>query len=97
MSTNNINLNKRQINFLAAYEAKHGQPDTVTRVELLAFKDSLQPNETGPLGFVLRWPAWLTNIGTFTTSRAVYSLPWAKYNEWKEANPSATVPAAAAV
>jgi hypothetical protein len=98
MSINDINLNKRQINFLAAYEAKHGQPATVTRKDLLAFKDSLQPNETGPLGFVIRWPAWLTNSGTFTTSRAVYSLPWAKYNEWKTANPSAIpTPAAAAV
>ena len=97
MSINDINLNKRQINFLAAYEAKHGQPATVTRVELLAFKDSLQPNETGPLGFVIRWPAWLTNSGTFTVARAVYSLPWAKYNEWKKANASATEPATAAV
>jgi len=97
MTMNTINLNKRQINFLAAYEAKHGQPATVTRVELLAFKDSLQPNETGPLGFVIRWPAWLTNSGTFTVARAVYSLPWAKYNAWKAANAVSTTPAAAAV
>ena len=47
MSINDINLNKRQINFLAAYEAKHGQPATVTRKDLLAFKDSIQPNEKG--------------------------------------------------
>lgn len=94
---NNINLNKRQINFLATFEQKNGQPATVTRIELLDFKNSLQHNEVGPLGFVVRWPAWLTNSGTFTTARATYSLPWAKYNEWKEANPSTLVPAAAAV
>jgi hypothetical protein len=97
MTMNTINLNKRQINFLAAFESKHGQPATVSRVDLLNFKNSLQPNETGPLGYVLRWPAWLTNSGTFTVSRAVYSLPWAKYNEWKVANAPATEPAAAAV
>lgn len=97
MSINDINLNKRQINFLAAFESKHGQPATVTRVELLNFKNSLSANEVGPLGYVIRWPAWLTNSGTFTVSRAVYSLPWAKYNEWKEANAPATEPAAASV
>ena len=97
MSINDINLNKRQINFLAAYEAVHGQPATVTRTDLLNFKNSLQPNQTGPLGYVIRWPAWLTNSGTFTVSRAVYSLPWAKYNEWKVAHAPATEPAAAAV
>jgi hypothetical protein len=97
MTINDINLNKRQINFLAAFEAKYGQPATVTRTDLLDFKNSLTPNQTGPLGFVLRWPAWLTNSGTFTVSRAVYSLPWGKYNAWKAANPAAIVPAAAAV
>ena len=97
MTINDINLNKRQINFLAAFEAKHGQPATVTRTDLLDFKASLQPNETGPLGYVLRWPAWLTNSGTFTVSRAVYSLPWGKYNAWKAANAPANIPAAAAV
>lgn len=97
MTINSINLNKRQINFLAAFEAKHGQPATVSRTDLLDFKNSLTPNETGPLGYVLRWPAWLTNSGTFTLSRAVYSLPWAKYNEWKAANAPATEHAAAAV
>lgn len=95
MTINDINLNKRQINFLAAYEAAHGQPDTVTRQELLNFKNSLSPNQTGPLGFVIRWPAWLTNSGTFTVSRAVYTLPWAKFNEWKAANPNAVSPATA--
>lgn len=97
MSINDINLNKRQINFLAAFEAVNGQPDTVTRTDLLNFKNSLQPNQTGPLGFVIRWPAWLTNSGTFTVSRAVYTLPWAKYNEWKAANAPATEPTAVAV
>lgn len=95
MTMNTINLNKRQINFLAAFEAVNGQPDTVTRQELLNFKNSLAPNQTGPLGYVIRWPAWLTNSGTFTTSRAVYTLPWGKYNEWKAANAASITPAAA--
>ncbi len=96
MTMNSINLNKRQINFLAAFEAVNGQPATVTRQELLNFKNSLSPNQTGPLGYVLRWPAWLTNSGTFTLSRAVYTLPWGKYNEWKAVNATSNTPAAVA-
>ena len=77
-----INLTKRQINFLGPFEATYGRPATVDRKTLVNFKDSWSVNQTGSLGFVLRWPAWLTNSGTFTTTRGVYNLPWEAYDEW---------------
>jgi hypothetical protein len=77
-----INLTARQVNFLAAFEAAHGRPAAVNRKTLVAFKESWTPSQVGPLGFNLRWPAWLTNSGTFTEVRGNYTLPWEAYDEW---------------
>ena len=93
-----IRLNKRQCNWLAAFEADFGRPATVTRKALLDLQTKWQ-GKTGPLGYTLRWPAWLTNSANFTVQRAVYSLPWSEFDAFVAANgtpSSATTTEAAA-
>jgi hypothetical protein len=92
-----INLTKRQINFLASFEATYGRPATVDRKTLVAFKETWTNGQTGSLGYPLRWPAWLTNSGTFTATRGNYNLPWEAYDQWwATANANAAAPAAVA-
>jgi hypothetical protein len=75
-----ITIKPRQANFLAAFETKYGRPATVTRKALLSFRSTWTNGEHGPLGFPLRWPAWLTNSSAFTVQRAIYALPWNEYD-----------------
>ena len=77
-----IRLNARQANFIAAFEAAYGRPATVTRRALLDIQTQWV-GKTGPLGFTLRWPAWLTNSPTFTVERAVYALPWSEFDQFQ--------------
>lgn len=96
MNTNNpitIRLNKRQCNWLAAFEQEFGRPATVTRKALLDLQTKWA-GKTGPFGYTLRWPAWLTNSANFTVQRAVYSLPWAEFDAFVAANgtPSSVTP-----
>lgn len=97
-NTNNITirLNKRQCNWLAAFESEFGRPATVTRKALLDLQTKWQ-SKSGPFGYTLRWPAWLTNSANFTVQRAVYSLPWAEFDAFVAANgtPSSATPAEA--
>ena len=88
-----IRLNKRQCNWLAAFESEFGRPATVTRKALLDLQTKWQ-SKTGPFGYTLRWPAWLTNSANFTVQRAVYSLPWAEFDAFVAANgtPSSVTP-----
>lgn len=81
-----ININKRQANFLRAFERAHGRPETVTRINLLTFMSACGKEKMGPYGHVLRFPAWLTNSGTFSHQRGVYILPWEAYDRWVKAN-----------
>jgi len=93
-----IRLNKRQANWLAAFETEFGRPATVTRKALLDLQIKWQ-SKTGPFGYTLRWPAWLTNSANFTVQRAVYSLPWSEFDAFVAANgtpSSATTTEAAA-
>lgn len=94
-NTNNITirLNKRQCNWLAAFESEFGRPATITRKALLDLQTKWQ-GKTGPFGYTLRWPAWLTNSANFTVQRAVYSLPWAEFDAFVAANgtPSSVTP-----
>jgi hypothetical protein len=83
-----INLTGRQANFLAAFEKSFGRQKTVSRVDLINFKNTWTPGQVGPYGYTLRWPAWLTNSGTFTQGRAVYALPWEVYDSWVVNNPN---------
>ena len=96
-------LRLRQFNFLAAFEAVHGQPDYVSRQTLLEFCEKHKGTK-GPLGYSLRWPAWLTynqrsdrpykslRRGQFRMTAA-----WEEFNAWKSqqnvASPSADSPA----
>lgn len=93
MSNITIRLNKRQCNWLAAFEAEFGRPATVTRKALLDIQTKWQ-GKTGPFGYGLRWPAWLTNSANFTVQRAVYSLPWVEFDAFVAANgtPSSVTP-----
>jgi hypothetical protein len=84
-----IRLNKRQCNWLAAFEQEFGRTATVTRKALLDIQTKWQ-GKTGPYGHSLRWPAWLTNSGTFTVQRAVYSLPWVEFDAFVAANGAQT-------
>ena len=82
-------IRPRQFNFLAAFEAVHGQPDYVSRQTLLEFCEK-HTGTSGPLGHQIRWPAWLTYNQTSgspykTLRRGVFRLPWAEYNSWREA------------
>ena len=77
-----IRLNARQANYIAAFEAAYGRPATVTRTALLDIQTKWV-GKTGPLGFPLRWPAWLTNSPTFTVERAVYALPWSEFDQFQ--------------
>jgi len=86
-----INLTSRQVNFISAFEAVYGRPTSVTRATLLAFKASWTRNQVGPFGHTLRWPAWLTNSGTFTETRAVYNIPWDAYDQYLATNKVAEV------
>jgi len=86
-----INLTARQANFLGAFEASYGRPSTVDRATLLVFKTSWSLGQQGPLGFTLRYPAWLTNSGTFTSKRANYTLPWDAYDEWLSSKGAAPI------
>lgn len=92
-------LRLRQFNFLAAFEAEHGQPDYASRQTLVEFVEK-RKGEKGPLGYVIRWPAWLTY--NQTTDRPYKSLrrgqfrmtaAWDEYNAWKSQSQSATPPA----
>ncbi len=65
-----IRLNARQANYIAAFETAYGRPATVTRRPLLDIQTQWT-GKTGPVGFILRWPAWLTNSPTVTVERAV--------------------------
>ena len=80
-----IRLNKRQCNWLAAFETEFGRPATVTRKALLDIQTKWT-GKTGPFGYALRHPAWLTNSANFTVQRAVYSLPWAEFDAFVAAN-----------
>jgi hypothetical protein len=93
MSNITIRLNKRQCNWLAAFEQDFGRPATVTRKALLDLQIKWT-GKTGPFGYTLRWPAWLTNSANFTVQRAVYSLPWAEFDAFVAANgtPSSVTP-----
>jgi hypothetical protein len=88
-------LKPRHINFLAALEAVHGQPDYASRPTLLNFVAS-HKGAKGPLGYPIRWPAWLTynqdpakpykslRRGHFRLTEA-----WAEYNSLKvQGNPA---------
>lgn len=88
-------LKPRHTNFLAAFEAVHGQPDYVSRPMLLKFVES-HTGAKGPLGYTIRWPAWLTynqdpakpykslRRGHFRLTEA-----WAEYNSLKsQGNPA---------
>ncbi len=88
-----IRLNARQANYIAAFEAAYGRPATVTRTALLNIQ-TLWTGKTGPFGFTLRWPAWLTNSPTFTTERAVYALPWTEYDAFMLTVPGYVPPVA---
>jgi hypothetical protein len=91
-----MSLRPRQFNFLAAFEAEHGQPDYVSRPTLLEFVEKHKGNK-GQFGYMLRWPAWLTynqpddrpykslRRGQFLMTKA-----WVEYNEWKSQSNSAT-------
>ena len=96
-------LRPRQFNFLAAFEAEHGQPAYVSRPTLLEFVEK-HKGAKGPLGYTIRWPAWLTY--NQSTDRPYKSLrrgqflmteAWKEYNAWKSqsnsATPSADTPA----
>lgn len=88
-TTTRIRLNARQANYIAAFEAAYGRPATVTRTALLDIQTAWS-GKTGPLGFTLRWPAWLTNSPTFTVERAVYALPWGEYDAFTASIAAAT-------
>lgn len=90
-NTNNITirLNKRQANFMAQFEQEFGRTTTVTRKALLDIQTKWQ-GKTGPFGYTLRWPAWLTNSANFTVQRAVYSLPWVEFDAFVAANGTQT-------
>ena len=88
MSNNNpitIRLTKRQANWLAQFEAEFGRPATVTRKALLDI-NTKWAGKSGPYGYALRHPAWLTNSANFTVQRAVYSLPWVEFDAFVAAN-----------
>jgi len=88
MSNNNpitIRLTKRQANWLAQFEAEFGRTATVPRKALLDI-NTKWAGKSGPYGYALRHPAWLTNSANFTVQRAVYSLPWAEFDAFVAAN-----------
>ena len=90
-TTTRIRLNARQANYIAAFETAYGRPATVTRRALLDIQTKWV-GKTGPFGFTLRWPAWLTNSPTFTVERAVYALPWSEFDQFQATlGPAATV------
>ena len=89
-------LRPRQFNFLAAFEAEHGQPDYVSRPTLLEFVGKHE-GVKGPFGYTIRWPAWLTY--NQSSNRPYKSLrrgqflmteAWKEYNAWKSQSNSAT-------
>jgi len=89
-------LRPRQFNFLAAFEAEHGQPDYVSRPTLLEFVGK-HKGVKGPFGHTIRWPAWLTY--NQSTDRPYKSLrrgqflmteAWKEYNAWKGKSNSST-------
>lgn len=89
-------LRPRQFNFLAAFEAEHGQPAYVSRPTLLEFVEK-HKGAKGPLGHTIRWPAWLTyNQSTdrpFKSLRRgqfLMSAAWTEYNAWKGKSNSST-------
>lgn len=89
-------LRPRQFNFLAAFEAEHGQPDYVARQTLLEFVEKHKAAK-GPLGFTLRWPAWLTYnqsaarpYKSLRRGQFLMTAAWTEYNSWKGQNMSAT-------
>lgn len=82
-------LRPRQFNFLAAFEAVHGQPDYVARQTLLEFVAN-HKDQKGPYGFVLRWPAWLTYnqpadrpFKSLRRGQFLMTEAWKEYNAWK--------------
>ncbi len=85
-----MTLNTRQINFLQSLETAVGRPETITRKELLVVVSqwSATPNLKGGQGLRLRWPAWLTNSGCFTTERGAYRLPWSEMDAHLQPAPS---------
>lgn len=93
-------LRPRQFNFLAAFEAVHGQPDYVARQTLVEFCEQHE-GKRGPFGYVLRWPAWLTY--NQSSDRPYKSLlrghfrmtaAWEEYNAWASQRNAATRTAA---
>jgi hypothetical protein len=90
-------IRPRQFNFLAAFEAVHGQPDYVSRQTLLEFCEK-HKGTSGPLGHQIRWPAWLTY--NQSTDRPYKSLrrgqfrmtaAWEEFNAWKSQQHVATL------
>ena len=85
-------LQPSHINFLALFESVHGQPDYVSRSLLVQFVEK-HKGAKGPLGYTIRWPAWMTynqdparpykslRRGNFRVTEA-----WAEYNKWKSQN-----------
>ncbi|MCG3769756.1 MAG: hypothetical protein JW384_00887 [Nitrosomonadaceae bacterium] len=89
-------LRPRQYNFLAALEYHFkGQPAYLDRKTLLGFCDKYK-GQQGPLGYTIRWCAWLTynqSAGSpyKTLRRGVFRLPWEEYNNWKATKIAAKV------
>jgi len=89
-------LRPRQFNFLAAFEAVHGQPDYVSRQTLLEFCEK-HGGTSGPFGHTIRWPAWLTyNQGTDRPYKSLrrgqfrMTAAWEEYNAWRSQRNVAT-------
>ena len=79
------NITSVRVNFLSAFERKHGRKPVVTRQELLAFQQSWTDGEKGGAGLVLRYPSWLTNPkpNPFKGGRGAYRLPWDELDAWQ--------------
>ena len=91
-----MSLRLRQFNFLAAFEADHGQPDYVSRQALLEFVEK-HKGSRGPYGFTLRWPAWLTYnqssdhpYKSLRRGQFLMTAAWTEYNSWKGQDNSAS-------
>lgn len=98
MSGSTNSLTSVRVNFLRAFEAKHGRQAVVSRQELLAFRDSWTPGEKGGAGLVLRFPSWLTNPNPnpYKVGRGNFKLPWDDLDAYDAAVKAAAVTAPAA-